>query len=258
MSPSKPTPLKTLVYLDTSSIDWTTRPQLQWRYPTLTEDEVYSHALTDFGRVNITEQRLLSETLKACIIDWQARVVANRAATQELNDLDQDIVSVSVAVEANDEEPEVIVRTELLEKIEQATDAFEQALRRAIIRLKAAQTLMIRRAMLGADAEVVFEPPAPYTTSGQKSLSQTDRRNYEVILQLETRTFHSPTQYFREIGRRAVKGRGKPVGHATINGWFKKEGLYSGKEDRDMQMLQARAVARAKRVLVEIQQDSKE
>lgn len=255
MTPTKPTPLQTLIYLDTSLIDWTARKQAQWGHQQPTDQEAYSNALTDFSRALFTEQCLLSEKLQAWITDWKARVASNRTAMGELNQLGHEVSTVLATAEATTNAPIAFSRSELLEKLEHATGAFEQAVHHASIRLKAVQTLMVRRAMLGAPS--VFEPPVLYT-SRSKSPSKTDRRNYEIILQLETRTFHSPTQYFREIGRRCVEGRGKPVGHATINGWFKKEGLYKGKDDRDMEALQARAVARAKKVLADAQPVSKE
>ena len=258
MIPANATPLSTLVYLDISPVSWTSKQH--WKNQQPTDQEVHKDALTDFGRVTLSEQRLLSETLQGCITDWKARVAANRTAIHELSQLGAQISTVSVSVEVANTDLEVFSRAELLEKLESATEAYAQAVHRASIRLKALQTTMVRRAMLGANAGVVFEPPSLYTSkSGRRhNLSKIDRRNYEIILQLENRTFHSPTQYFREIGRRAVKGRGKPVGHATINGWFKKEGLYKGKDDRDTTSLQARAVDQAKKVLAAFGQVSKD
>lgn len=257
MIPADGTLLSTTIFLDISIIEWTARSHASWILEKSTD--LFAAALDDFGHMAYSEQRHLQETLQECISRWSDKAKSNRAALDELERIGDTVNTVHAYVESSDAPPESFERTELQGQLESAAQAFEQATSHAAIRLKALRTVVVRKAMLGPNAETLYESPAPPAGANQrKPLTKTDRRNYEIILQLANRTFHSPTQYFKEIGRRAVKGRGKPVGHATINVWFKKEGLYQGRGDQDIAALQARAVARAKKELATSEAVSKE
>ena len=246
--------LEAPIYLDTTTINWITRRH-KTSHKILSYEDLYFAALADFARESLAEQRILRATLKECIHTWKSKANANRTAFDEIAQLDGAISTVWAKTESIDPKPRVFVKAELLQQLDDAGAAFEHATHLATIRLKAIEAVMIRRAMHGRRGDA--EPPLlPAGVHQRQPLSKTDWRNYEVILQLEHRAFHSPTQYFREIGQRCVTSSGKPVGHATINGWFKKEGLYDGRKDNDIAALQMRAVARAKKVLAEVRGDS--